>query len=192
MEELEHELTMQQQQQQRDSDNNNDDNDEDYNYGNDHNNDDDDDDEEHNWLMCAWFPEGSKTLRNPLIKWALTFNEYPYSTYPAYCSGLAYLAPLKLLGRLYTVAHLQQFLLLNGIGAHKISHKKKKKQENYKPLWIDDLFITGILRSSMLNKPKQINVVERYCFSKAQAKRYAKRNWPCTFSELRADNYDLL
>lgn len=127
------------------------------------------------WLMCALFPEGTKTIRdNSKSKWALTFDEYPFETLPAYCSGLAYLMPLVLIKRLYVVAHLlqqqQQPLLQSNPPETIESAAPPPLQSIYeRPLWIDDLYITGIVRSSLLNKVNIFNAINTYCFTKQQS-----------------------
>lgn len=126
------------------------------------------------WLMCALFPEGRKTIRMNKSKWSLTFEEYPYETLPAYCSGLAYLMPLVLIKRLYIVAHLIE---------------KQEHKYNNRPLWIDDLYITGIVRSSLFDKVNILNAINTYCFTKEQTnlKYHTKMN-ECTFLDLEMYN----
>ena len=89
-----------------------------------------------NIIACSLFPEGTPPKREG--KWSLSLKQYPYRTYPAYCSGVAYfLTP--------DVA----FDLLEA--AHKI-----------KPvLPIDDVFVTGIVASylNILHFPLNLKYV---------------------------------
>ncbi|XP_074593188.1 uncharacterized protein LOC141848920 [Brevipalpus obovatus] len=71
-------------------------------------------------LACSMFPAGVKVKRYG--KWKLSPNDYPFDNFPAYCSGIAYFASLDVIQDLYRAStHVRPFL------------------------WIDDLFITGIL-----------------------------------------------
>lgn len=112
-------------------------------------------DDNDNWMMCAQFPPHTPVLRDTGKKWQLTRNEWPYDTYPPYCSGLAYLAPLQLIRRLFVVAHIVQWNPL--------------QQRYTEPLWIDDVYITGHLVSS-IDKPQvsigRLNAF--YCYTVAQ------------------------
>lgn len=78
-------------------------------------------------LACSLFPNNSLVQRNG--KWALTKEEFVYDTYPQYCSGLAYLIEPKLMQHLLIWS---QFLT----------------QQGHKPLWIDDLYVTGLVLAS--------------------------------------------
>ncbi|XGW11944.1 hypothetical protein V3C99_012982, partial [Haemonchus contortus] len=61
-------------------------------------------------------------FRDPHVKWAATKEEWNETTYPPYCPGYFYLAPISAVKKLLNVAHLQRFF------------------------WIDDVLITGVLR----------------------------------------------
>lgn len=58
-------------------------------------------------------------------KWAVSHEEYPSKTYPAFCSGLAYVMRPELANKLFRWA--------NKVPA----------------LWVDDVFVTGILAASV-------------------------------------------
>ncbi|KAK5986764.1 Hexosyltransferase [Trichostrongylus colubriformis] len=63
-------------------------------------------------------------IRNNASKWYATMEEWSEPMYPPYCSGWCYLAPITVVERLISVAHSQRFF------------------------WIDDVFITGVLRKA--------------------------------------------
>ena len=89
-----------------------------------------------NIIACSLFPEGTPPKREG--KWSLTFQEYPFKTYPTYCSGVAYFFTPDI-----------AFDILEG--AHQI-----------KPvLPIDDVFLTGIVASylNILHFPLNLKYV---------------------------------
>lgn len=129
--------------------------------------------EDPDWIMCARFPPNTQVFRPPDEgkKWQLTGREYPFDTFPGYCSGLAYLAPLRLLRRLYGLAHV---LLLQQPGGG---------DDFGRPLWVDDVFVTGILLESMADRPRIISANAHYCYTRAQQSRRAELNSPCMVYE---------
>lgn len=150
--------------------------------------DDDDDDQEDRktatkvqrdlnwWIMCAKFPQDTKVYRHGSgsgqNKWQITRSEYHFDTYPAYCSGLAYLAPLSLLKRLFFLSHI---LLWD------------ENSKNYsEPFWVDDVFITGILFSSLIESERAriVRLNAHFCYTRAHQSRRLKLNAPCMVSEV--------
>jgi hypothetical protein len=105
-------------------------------------------------LMCARFEEHSPVLRkfthHKTTKWSVTRKEWPYDTFPSYCSGLAYLANLKLVEKLHLVAPLVD--------------------EGAQPtLWIDDVYVTGVLLAALeLDDLKLVKLNPYFCYTKAQ------------------------
>ena len=81
-------------------------------------------------LACSLFPDGTAVKRRG--KWAVTLDEYPFETYPRYCSGIAYFTTPDVAAKLFQAAHLP------GI----------------KVLWIDDVFVTGVL-PAVIRQPHQ-------------------------------------
>lgn len=77
-----------------------------------------------NVMSCSIFPNGTIPKRDG--KWSLTFDQYPYSTFPPYCSGVAYFASIDVV-----------FDILAG------------SQQVEPVIQIDDVFVTGIITSSM-------------------------------------------
>lgn len=124
------------------------------------------------WIMCASFPQNTPVLRRLGRKWRLTHSEYHFDTFPAYCSGLAYLMPLFLLRRLLLLSHI---LLWN-----------ESKKEYMKPLWVDDVFITGILFSALIesDRARIVRLNAHFCYTRAHQARRAQLNAPCMVSEL--------
>ena len=73
----------------------------------------------HNSLVCNVSPHRTEVRRTD--KWAVTTLEYESSTYPAYCSGLAYVASPNVINDLLSVLPYGRFL------------------------WVDDVYMTGVL-----------------------------------------------
>ncbi|CAL8126374.1 unnamed protein product [Orchesella dallaii] len=102
-------------------------------------------------LICNVFPEGTKPVRQTDIqgkKWAVTYDEYPYESYPKYCGGLAYLATPNVIQEIY-----------------RMSHKMKNKY-----LWIDDVYVTGILRELAHVEPFYLNL--RYSYEPEEYRKW--------------------
>lgn len=94
-------------------------------------------------LICNVFPEGTKPVRGSDSmgkKWAVTYEEYPYDKYPKYCGGLAYLVTPSVIREIYS--------------------KSQNQKDKY--LWIDDVFVTGILREKAHVEPFYLNL--RYSY----------------------------
>uniref|UniRef100_T1JHM9 Hexosyltransferase n=1 Tax=Strigamia maritima TaxID=126957 RepID=T1JHM9_STRMM len=70
-------------------------------------------------LMCHVFPEGTPALRQG--KWTVPVVEYPYSRYPRYCAGLAYVLSFDVIRDLVIASERVPFF------------------------WIDDVYVTGLL-----------------------------------------------
>lgn len=98
-------------------------------------------------LACSLFPDGTSAKREG--KWALTLSEYPNKTYPSYCSGIAYFISPDVLVKLHIEANT-------------------KFSKNF--LWIDDLFVTGILAMSIRQNHQPLNFKFMY-----EPRRF--RNW---------------
>ena len=119
-------------------------------------------------LLCARFPANSP-VRRRRSKWRLERSEWPFDTFPAYCSGLAYLTQLGLVRRLLLAAHL-----LEAAAGHFRS-----------PLWVDDVYVTGVLLSSL--EPGCVKVVglnEHFCYSQGQWARRKAFGRPCMAAEV--------
>lgn len=123
-----------------------------------------------NWFMCATFPSDTPVLRQPSRKWQLTRREYHYDTFPVYCSGLAYVAPVKLLERLLIVAHQLEW--------------RAESNRYERPLWVDDAYVTGILAASLADGVNFVRLNGYFCYSAEQAIRRARLDWPCVVTEL--------
>lgn len=97
-------------------------------------------------MICNVIPNGTKPVRESDgneagKKYAVTYEEYPYDYYPKYCSGLAYIATPSVIREIY-----------------RMSQTTKNK-----PLWIDDVYVLGILRELANVEPFYLNL--RYSFS---------------------------
>lgn len=100
-------------------------------------------------LICNVFPEGTKPVRSKNSrgsKWSVTMDEYPHSVYPRYCGGLAYLATPDVITKILDVSDRVKFF------------------------WIDDVFVTGILREIAEIEPFYLNL--RYLYDPEEY-----RNW---------------
>lgn len=124
-------------------------------------------------LMCAQFAPNSPVARAPphedpldqqqssrgdakqprrANKWALTRAEWPHDTFPAYCSGLAYLASLDLVEGLLAASP--------GLG-----------RGHNAPLWIDDVYVTGVLLERLARTghgPRIVKLNAHFCYTRAQ------------------------
>lgn len=109
---------------------------------------------ERNLLMCARFQSHSPVLRKlnrQTTKWSLTRREWPYDTFPSYCSGLAYLASVELVEKLYLIAPLVD------------------AAELQPPLWIDDVYVTGVLLAALeVGDLKLVKLNPFFCYTEAQ------------------------
>jgi len=105
--------------------------------------------EDHNSgiLLCNVFPQGTKPSRDPQSKWFVSPEEYEPSTYPKYCGGLAYLITPNLIRRLY--------------------HEAAASGAKY--FWVDDVFVTGILRELAKVDPFYLNLRYNYDAHKHRA-----------------------
>lgn len=121
-----------------------------------------------NWIMCARFEKDSPVQRR-LSKWLVSRQDYPFDSYPAFCSGLAYLAPASLMRRLYTTA-----LYLASLDGAQFEQ----------PFWIDDVFVTGILAASMSEPPSVVPLNNYFCYSMSQFWRRLKLGAPCMVAEI--------
>lgn len=103
-------------------------------------------------MLCNVFPEGTEVRRFPenkntrASKWSVRYDEYPHAVYPRYCGGLAYLATTDVIARILDVSDRVKFF------------------------WIDDVFVTGILRELAEIEPFYLNL--RYLYDPEEY-----RNW---------------
>lgn len=100
-----------------------------------------------NVLACSLFPNDTPTKRSG--KWALSVDEYPASTYPAYCSGIGYFLTPDVLSQLLSTA---------------------QRLDRSKFIWIDDLFITGIVAAKANIRHQPLN--HRFAYDPQRL-----RNW---------------
>ena len=73
-----------------------------------------------NFLYCSTY-YNIGPVRRPGDKWFVTKHEYPYSKYPPYCEGFAYVMSIDVVGKLYTASKSVPFY------------------------WVDDVYATGFL-----------------------------------------------
>lgn len=101
-------------------------------------------------LICNVFPEGTKPVRRSDAqgkKWIVTYEEYQYDFYPKYCGGLAYLATPNVIHEIYGVSRMHN-----------------------KFLWIDDVYVTGILRELAHVEPFYLNL--RYAYDPEEYRKW--------------------
>lgn len=129
-------------------------------------------------LFCARFNEHSQVKRQTNNKWFLTRNEWNFDTFPAYCSGLAYMIGPNaepLVGRLLAAAELM------------FAAEGNSNEPRTGPLWIDDVFITGVLPASfdeaVAKFVKIIKLNNRFCYSAKQAQKRKRLGLACMASE---------
>ncbi|CAM1297353.1 Uncharacterised protein r2_g664 [Pycnogonum litorale] len=85
----------------------------------------------HKLLACSVFPVQPACRSG---KWKLSQSEYPFDLYPSYCAGATYVATFDV---------VREFL----------NHSRR-----IPALWIDDIFVTGIVRTSVGILPRKLNV----------------------------------
>jgi hypothetical protein len=85
-------------------------------------------------------------------KWAVSDEEYPSKTYPAFCSGLAYVMRPQLASKLLRSA------------------------SRVKALWVDDVFVTGILAASVNVRHFYLNL--RYTHQQDDLVQWLETNLP--------------
>lgn len=73
--------------------------------------------------------EKAKPIRNKISKWAIDEKQYAKDFYPPYCEGFAY------------ITNINTFKLI----------KKQLLDKNITYIWIDDLYVTGILLEGQTN-----------------------------------------
>ncbi|CAG7822694.1 unnamed protein product [Allacma fusca] len=110
-------------------------------------------------LLCNVFPEGTKPVRtsDPEAKeagkkWVVTREEYPHDMYPKYCGGLAYLITPDVLERILRVSHSSRFF------------------------WIDDVYVTGVLRELVDKEPFYLNL--RYSYEPEEYRKWLSDRRP--------------
>ena len=89
-----------------------------------------------NTIACDVIPEGTAPRRSG--KWKVSYLEYPSEKYPRYCSGLAYVLSMD------------------------AAKKLLSKVETSIWLWVDDVWMTGILAEDL--KLSYILLNARYCY----------------------------
>lgn len=96
-------------------------------------------------LCCSVFPQGTPVYRNGRYK--LTYKDYPYDTLPKYCSGLAYIVTPDVINDLYYASF------------------------KVKPfVWIDDVFVTGILPS--VYSMRHLNIKDEFTYIPFKLRRW--------------------
>ena len=123
-------------------------------------------------LLCARFPAHSPVCRRRACKWRLSRAEWPYDTFPEYCSGLAYAASsLRVVRNLWLANRLLE----------------RAKGKDNKLLWIDDVHVTGLLRASLQAgsvRPQLVALNGRFCYSRAQWLARAQLGQACLAAEV--------
>ncbi|KAK8728163.1 hypothetical protein OTU49_009145, partial [Cherax quadricarinatus] len=89
-------------------------------------------------LACNVLPAGTEPQRSG--KWAVNESDYPWSTYPRYCAGLAY------------VATPDTADVLSRVAEARVSTR----------IWVDDVWVTGLLVESLRIQPHYLNL--RYSY----------------------------
>ena len=80
-------------------------------------------------FLCQILRRGPE--RDPMSKWYISEEEYPGSSYPPYCAGWAYLTTLPTIKALLKAA------------------------PSLPQLWIDDLYVTGLVAAALVDPPVQ-------------------------------------
>lgn len=108
-------------------------------------------------VACSVFPDGTLAKRDG--KWALTLEEYASDKYPTYCSGIVYFLTPDMLAQLYSTAH--------------------RLEQRF--IWIDDLFVTGIVASEAGVRHHALNLKFAYDPKRLRAWLDSKDLRPCPY-----------
>jgi len=100
-------------------------------------------------LACSLFPNGTAVKRSG--KWAVDVTEYSPSAYPPYCSGVAYFVTPDVIFKLFDAAH----------------------HPSIRVLWIDDVFVTGILPAFI--RQKQYSIGFKYTYDRNRLRSWSTR-----------------
>ncbi|XP_045138124.1 beta-1,3-galactosyltransferase 5-like [Portunus trituberculatus] len=103
-------------------------------------------------LACNVLPAGMQPQREG--KWAVSHEDYPWSEYPTYCAGLAYVITPALADQLARVAQA-------GVAPQ---------------LWVDDVWVTGLLAEVLRLRPHYLNL--RYSYEHDELVAWAARARP--------------
>lgn len=122
-----------------------------------------------NIIACSLFPEGTPPKRQG--KWALTLSQYPYHTYPAYCSGVAYFFTLDIAFDIFEAAH------------------RIKQSKAVETLPIDDVFLTGIVSAYLNLKHFPLNM--KYVYDHKRVREWLREPNPSHNSYMVADIGDV-
>lgn len=85
-----------------------------------------------NRIFC-YHQQNMTVIRDKSSKWFVDLSEYSHKEYPSFCSGWAYISPLDVIAQWLCFAN------------------------QYPLFWIDDVFITGILRQNTKSQVCPIN-----------------------------------
>ena len=103
-------------------------------------------------LACNVLPAGMQPQRAG--KWAVSHHDYPWTEYPPYCAGLAYVITPALADQLVRVA-----------------------QAGVAPwVWVDDVWVTGLLAEVLRLRPHYLNL--RYSYEHDELVAWAARARP--------------
>lgn len=107
-------------------------------------------------LLCSLFPEDTAPKRTG--KWALNYSTYPFEVFPAYCSGVGYFIRPQL-------------------AADLLATSSKWHADHYPSqpvIPIDDVFVTGLLRSTLRPPVKATAINGRYVYDVRKLRRWLK------------------
>jgi len=114
-------------------------------------------------LACDVMPEGTKPKRTG--KWKVSREDYPLETYPVYCSGIAY------------------------VMSYQVASKLIGEVDKSNWLWIDDVWMTGVLAERFNLSYFKLNA--RYCYDESVLLEWVPgKPLPCTVLHLDADKPD--
>ena len=120
-------------------------------------------------LIVCYVQHEMKVIRNKTSKWFVPYHEYPKRMFPDFCSGWAYLTTIEVIND-----------LLNQI------------QFNLPIFWIDDVYVTGILKQSLTDiyfelNYKWFNLDPLNLYKWIQNENSAKYKWRYIFSNTNGD-----
>jgi hypothetical protein len=105
--------------------------------------------------IYCWEMRGSVPRRKSSDKWYVSPEDYPFDVYPNYCTGASYVTSPRLMNKIYKV------------------------RDAFRYFWIDDIYVSGILRShpKIVNDVRLGNIRSRFTFYSVETERDWDEDW---------------
>ncbi|KAL6733961.1 hypothetical protein Aduo_004553 [Ancylostoma duodenale] len=112
-------------------------------------------------MPYIWHPNITAS-RDPKRKWYVTYEEWSEKVFPTFCFGLAYILPREAIVKLLHALQKQKFL------------------------WLDDIFVTGVL--ARLTTVSRVNIDTQYNYNPMKSVQIWRDS--CTFALIRKCNFE--